>query len=180
MEFDNKGAYKKIVILGTVGSGKTTTAKKISKIIKTNSYDLDNIYWGGSFSVKRDKESREKMFNEIINKKQWIIEGVYLDWIIKGIKKSDLIILIDIPFYKLFLRILRRYFKKEKSKRLGKNKYKESFIDLIGLIKAAYRYKRKNPKGPYYEDFELIKKYGKKYIILKNDKEINNFLKNLK
>ncbi|WP_054705170.1 AAA family ATPase [Bacillus sp. JCM 19041] len=48
---------KKIHIIGPVGSGKTTLARKLANLLEIPAYELDNIVWErrqrGSDSVKK-------------------------------------------------------------------------------------------------------------------------------
>lgn len=166
----------RIYIIGTVGSGKTSLANKLSNILKIKHYDLDNIFWKKQYNIKRDNQEREKLFNDLCNKKKWIIEGVYSSWIEEGIKKSDLIILLDIPLHTLFWRVTKRTITREKSKKFGKDKYKESLSGYLGLLKAIIRYKNKKHLTGYYKHKELIDKHKVNFVVLKNKKEVEEFL----
>jgi adenylate kinase family enzyme len=165
---------KRVFILGTVGSGKTSLARELSKKLNIKHYDLDDIFWTKRFNKKRDEKQRNKLLKNIISKKKWIIEGVYTDWIEEGIKKSDDVIILDIPFRSLFYRITKRTLKKEKSKEKGEEKYKENLRGFLGLIKSAIRYK--GGSRAYYKHKKMIDKYKVNFIILRSKKQINKFL----
>ena len=169
----------KIYILGTVGSGKTYLAKKLSEILKIEHYDLDDIFWTTKFNKKRNEKERNILFKEICNKKKWIIEGVYSTWIECGIKKSNLVILVNPKTPALLYRIIKRYIKREKSKIKGKERYNENFNDLLGLTKAVLKYKRKSFERGYYKHKELIDKHKVEVIYLRNKKETNKLLKDI-
>lgn len=161
---------KKIFILGNMGSGKSTLAKTISEKLNIKHYDLDDIFWKKKFNKKRDIKSRDKKFKELCNKKQWIIEGAYATWIEFGIKKADLVILLKIPLKSLLWRITKRSIKRNE----------ENIKGWIGLTKATIKYyKRKDGKG-FHEHEKLIDKNKVKFILIKNNKELNNFIKKLK
>jgi len=164
---------KKIFILGTVGSGKSTLAKELSKKLNIKHYDLDDVFWTKKFNQKRTEKERDKLLLKICKNKSWIIEGVYTDWIEKGIKKSDLVILLKIPIITLMYRITKRTLKREKSRLKGKEKYNENFKDYVNLLKAAKRY----PKKSYLKHKELVDKHKVNFIILKNNKDIKKFIK---
>lgn len=67
----------KIDIIGSVASGKTTLAKRISKKYGVPYYEKDNVVWkrtaGGD--VKRSPEERDKYFYNIIKEANCIVEG---------------------------------------------------------------------------------------------------------
>ena len=166
----------RIYIIGTVGSGKTFLANKLAHILKIKSYDLDNIFWKRKYGQKRSENERNRLFLSLCNKKKWIIEGVYTSWIKEGLKKSDMVILLDIPLSTLIWRITKRTIKREKSKKFGKNRYKESLMGYWGLLKAVIRYRQKSHERGYYKHKEMIAKHQVNFVCLKNKKEINDFL----
>jgi len=169
---------KRVVVLGTVGSGKTSLARELSKKLNIKHYDLDDIFWTKKFNEERGEKQRDKLLKNILSKKKWIIEGVYTDWIGRGIENSDNVIILDIPFRSLFYRITKRTLKREKSKQKGKERYKENWGDFLGLIKAAQRYKRDS--GAYYKHKKMIDKHKVNFVILRSKKQINKFLKESK
>jgi len=170
---------KRIFVLGTVGSGKTTFSKKVSSILNIKHYDLDDIFWTNKFNKKRSEKARDNKFKELCNKKDWIIEGVYSTWIDYGIKKADLVVLLKIPKISLFWRITKRSLKREKQKQLGKKRYNQNFKDYIGLLKASNRYYNKNFDRGYYKHKALIDKNKVKFVTLKTNKDINNFFEEI-
>ncbi len=162
----------RVYIIGITGTGKTSLAKKLSSILKIKAYDLDDIFWKRKYDLKRDEKQRSKILNKIVKNKSWIIEGVYTLWVNNAIKKSDLVIWLNFPFYILAYNILKRFI-------LRTGKHKESIIDLFLLLKYAYRYKKKDQKAGFYEYKELIENNKVDYIYLKNKKEISKFLNEL-
>ncbi|MCM1187538.1 MAG: hypothetical protein NC251_07815 [Lachnoclostridium sp.] len=69
----------KIRIIGGSGSGKTYLADKLSKEYHIEHYDLDDLQWDNKaeeYGVKRNPDERRAMLQEILNKEDWIIEGV--------------------------------------------------------------------------------------------------------
>jgi adenylate kinase family enzyme len=171
---------KKIFILGTIGSGKSTLAKQVSEKLKIKHYDLDDVFWTRKFNEKRREKDRDKKFRKLCDKRKWIIEGVYSTWIEYGIKKAEMVLLLKIPKRSLWWRITKRTLKKEKSKRFGEKRYKENFKDYLGLLKAANKYYKKKFTRGYYRHKELIDKHKVEFIILKNNKQVNEFIEGLR
>jgi adenylate kinase family enzyme len=168
---------KKIYIIGTSGSGKTYLAKKLSKILKIKNYNLDDINFIKKFTIKLPKNKRRSKLRKLLSKKnKWIIEGIYTDWSIDAIKKSDLIIWLDPPFRVRSFRILKRFFARKFSKQAH-----ESFKDCIDLIKYSYKYKKDKDTTACFRAHKLIiDKHNINFIKLKNNTQINNFLRSLK
>ena len=84
--------HNKIFIIGTMGSGKTTLAERLSKELKIRHYGLDDVYYSKKYTKKRKEDVRERKLNELLKKKKWIIEGVFNNWTEEIFKKADLVI----------------------------------------------------------------------------------------
>lgn len=153
--------YNRIYIIGPVGSGKTTLSKILSKKLNIKKYELDKIVWDDdNGNIKRTDDEINKLFNEIINNKSWIIEDVGRKKFIEGIKKSDITYYIDLPKITIYKRCITRWLKQK----LGKEKYNynptlKSLIEILNWAKQDI--KNKNEK------IERIKNNSKNYKILK-------------
>ncbi len=91
----------KIYIVGSVSSGKSTLAKKLSETLRIPYRSLDEVVhipdksnpWGNR---KRKVEERDKLFYSVIQQPKWIIEDVGRACFEEGLKKADKIILLEI------------------------------------------------------------------------------------
>jgi len=166
----------RIYILGTVGSGKSSLAKRLSKLLGASHYDLDNLVWTKTLRKKFSEKTRDKKFNNLIKKRKWVIEGAYSrKWIEKGIKKSNLIILLKPSFKKLLFRITKRFLRR---KSCGRNW--ESWKDYVGLLNAGKDYNKKGADTGYYRHKKMIDKHNVNFVVIKNNRQLKEFLNNLK
>lgn len=64
-------------IIGSVASGKTTLARKLSAQYQIPFYEKDNIVWERTpdGDKRRNPEERDKMFRQILAQEHWIVEG---------------------------------------------------------------------------------------------------------
>lgn len=87
----------KIDIIGSVASGKTTLAKKISTEYQVPYYEKDNIVWERTLNgdKKRTPEERDKIFEEIIQSDNWIVEGSPRNCLQESFDYCDYIIVLD-------------------------------------------------------------------------------------
>lgn len=101
----------KIYIIGSVASGKTTLAKKLSKKLDISWHELDSIVHmkTDDGEARRTPEQIDEEFNKILATEKWIIEGVARRYFDKGFKEADKIILVDTPPLKRKYRILKRW-----------------------------------------------------------------------
>ena len=153
--------YKKIYIIGPVGSGKTTLSKLLSKKYNIKKYELDKIVWDDDHgNIKRTDREINNLFNEIIKNNSWIIEDVGREKFIDGIKKADITYYIDLPKITIYKRCISRWIKQK----IGKEEfnYKPTLKSLGEMLKWANQdFKNKNVK------IERIINNSNKYKILK-------------
>lgn len=158
----------KIYILGPVGSGKTTLAKRLSKELSIPFYELDNVVWeyhpGGD--IRRSPEEIDKLFKDILNKDDWIIENVGKEYFDKGFDEADTIIYLNIPKFILYKRVLIRWIKQKLG--IEKSCYKADIKMLIKMFKWT--------KNESKEDKLIkLKQYKNKLKIL-NNSQTKNYL----
>lgn len=165
----------KIRIIGVSGSGKSYLANILSKKTGIPCCELDNIYWdhsNGDFSQKRNEQERLNMYEQEVNKEQWIMEGVYYDWCKNSFEKADIIYLFDLPSRVYKYRIFKRYLKRKLGIEKGK---KQTLKGTKRLIKWTDKYK---------DDFVIIKEqilkpYEQKVVKLTNKKQVDQLIKNI-
>ncbi|MDN4492537.1 AAA family ATPase [Ureibacillus aquaedulcis] len=167
-----KSIYKRIHIIGSVGSGKTTLAKEISKRLDIPYYELDNVVWirDKSGDRRRTEHEREKYLNSIIQSGSWIIEGVHNeDWVSNCFHSAELIIFLDTKYSIRTYRIIKRFLKQKL--RLEKANYKPT-IDIFLKMFKWNRYFEEVGKVNFFD------KYGKhkdKIEVINNANCINKY-----
>ncbi len=163
---------KKIHIIGSVGSGKTTFARRLSSVVDIPYFEIDNVVWdrSGKKDVRHPEKERNRQFLELISKEEWIIEGAQYGWTSEGFISADLIIMLYPHLWIRNYRILRRYIRHK----LGYEQlnYKQEFRHLFKLYKWNYKFEYRG-KGLLLEQFAP---YEQKLVVLKNNKEIERFL----
>jgi len=134
----------KIHIIGGSGSGKTYLAEQLSKELGIPHYDLDDIQWdnrSGAYGNKRDPAERQALLDALLQKDDWIIEGVYYAWCAQCFADADKIYLLNVPRYLYRYRIIRRFLRRKLGLESGK---KETLRSLSALLKWADRYQKVN------------------------------------
>ena len=99
----------KIVIIGSPGSGKSTLARKLGRKLQIQVVHLDRLFWYPDWKEK-PRDTRIGILKERVSKRQWIIEGTYLDSSEPRLEAADTIIFLDIPFYVCLQRIIKQHF----------------------------------------------------------------------
>ena len=88
--------FKKIIVIGCPGSGKSTFCRKLRDITKLPLYYLDMI-WHRPDGTHVSREDFDKRLGEILSKDSWIIDGNYQRTLRVRLKKCDTVFLFDLP-----------------------------------------------------------------------------------
>ncbi|QDQ02398.1 DNA topology modulation protein FlaR [Lysinibacillus fusiformis] len=169
----NNEIPKKIHILGSVGSGKTTLAQDLSSKLNIPFYELDNIVWKRKKSGDRRRtvEEREQYLNAILHSETWIIEGVHNeDWVANSFNHAELIIFLDTKYSIRTYRIIKRFILQKL--RLERSNYKPTVEIFLKMFKWN-RYFEEVGKPNFFHKFGG---YSDKLIVVKNREGIENYL----
>jgi adenylate kinase family enzyme len=168
----------KLYIIGSVVSGKTTVAKRLSEATNIRYTMLDEIVhepdessvWGNR---KRPAKECDRLFSQILQQEKWIIEDVCRPCFSEGLEQADAIVLLELPLrvriYRIFLRWIKQRFGIERSL------YRPSYKMLKRMLGWAKNYD--SGKG---ELLDRIKPYQDKLVILHSQKEIDEFISEAK
>ena len=146
--------YKKIYIIGPVGSGKTTFASALSEKYDISYYELDKVSWDDEHgNVKRPEEEAQRIFGNILENEKWIIEDVGRDKFKQGRKEADIIYYIKLSRLKSYYRVSKRWIKQ----RMGKERYNcpptfKQWLYFISTVNLYY--KRENTKLESLNEFK--------------------------
>ena len=166
MLFEN---INKIAVIGGSGTGKSTLAKNLGKILNLPVYHIDAMHHLENW-VSRDKDERDRMILEKANKPKWVIDGTYKATLEERVKKADMIIFLDYSTIARLKGILGRYFKDKGKERPEIPGCKEQMN--FDFIKMTVNWKR--TKGnTIYEILEKNK--NKKILIFKNRRKLNKW-----
>ena len=166
---------KKIHIIGSVGSGKSTLAKKLSKDCNIPHYELDNVVWKRfqTGDIRRSEKERDAYLKNIVDSDAWINEGVHYQWVTESFVNAELIIFLDTRLPKRTYRIIKRYFFQQLG--LEKSNYKSSFSMFLRM----FRWNRYFEKVSKREIMQLLKEFDDKVIIIRDNNELETYLKEM-
>jgi adenylate kinase family enzyme len=165
---------EKIAIIGPPGAGKTTLTKKLSSSLKTKAFHLDRFFWQCNWE-KETKDNRIDILQQLIQEKQWIIEGTYIHSTDLHLVSADTIIFLDIPSLVCLLRLIKRQHKDHGRPRRD---IPEGCIDKLTwyrILKVlTFRSRDRKTLQQKLPDFET----KKTVIRLRSKKEVEVFLAN--
>lgn len=154
----------KIYIIGPVGSGKTTLAKKISKKNNLPFYELDKIIWDDEKGIKRSPQNLQNEIKKITKKTSWIVEDVGRDTFQELYPLCTKIYYLKIPIIILYFRVIKRWLKQIIN--IEKSNYPQNLNTLKDMIKWVKTSKQKestllNKIIKYNYEIITISKYKK-------------------
>jgi adenylate kinase family enzyme len=122
---------KRIVIIGTCGSGKTTLGNHLAENLDYPVTDLDDLSWLPNWT-RRPIDEFASLIEKATLSETWIICGNqsrfrHLIW-----PKADTIIWLDLPLHTLLWRTTRRALRNIKTKKAFCNGNYESFSRFLG------------------------------------------------
>lgn len=98
---------KRILIIGSPGSGKTTLARQLSAALSLPCIHLDRLFWESGWQM-RPKEVFYKEMRDALLKEEWIIDGNYGGSISERASFADTVIFLDYPRILCLWRVLKR------------------------------------------------------------------------
>lgn len=162
---------KRILVIGLQGSGKSTFANRLGNMLNQEVTHLDKLYYKPGWKPVASDAWR-KIVNDLISRKEWIIDGNYQSTLDTRLIPADTVIFFDFNKFLCLCRMFSRSMKKDQPFDKAEGNINKLSWDLIKKM-ILYPRKKVLRKLKGYKD-------TKKIIVFKNDKEAENFLRLLK
>lgn len=102
-----KPPYKRLLILGCGGSGKSTYSRKLAEATGLDLVHLDSRYWKPGWNHTPLPEWEEAV-RDMISKDSWIIDGSYYGTLDMRLQRADAVIFFDLPRLVCIWRVFKR------------------------------------------------------------------------
>lgn len=162
---------KKVIVIGSPGSGKSVFSKKLKEVTNLPLYHLDMLYHKKD-GTHISKEELEEKLKIIFKEEQWIIDGNYQRTLELRIKECDTVFLLDYPTEICIKGAESRIGTKRDDLPWVEEKLDEEFKNIIIDFSKV--------KLP--EIYKLFDKYknNKDIIIFKTREESNKYIKTIR
>lgn len=101
-------SFKRVLIIGTGGSGKTTVARSLAQRTGLPLIHLDAVYWRAVWQPTPTEEWQAKVKQMVLGE-AWIIDGNYGGTLDVRLDACDTIIFLDLPRIVCLWRVMKRW-----------------------------------------------------------------------
>ncbi|MBN1813910.1 MAG: AAA family ATPase [Anaerolineae bacterium] len=157
---------RRISVVGTSGSGKTTTASQLAQRLGIEHIELDALHWGPNWTEATLEVFRERV-SQALSGETWVVDGNYgksrnIVW-----SRADTVVWLDytlpVILWQLVQRTMRRSLRQEElwsgnRETLSKALFSRESI-LLWALKTYRRRKREYPfllSQPEYAHLKLV------------------------
>ena len=166
---------ERIMIIGCGGAGKSTLARKLGEILKLPVVHLDQIYWSPGNWEHLTKEEFDTRLSAELEKSQWIMDGNFSRTLPERIDTCDTVIYLDFNRMTCIMGVLKRVFTGLGKVRPDMGEGCPERFDWRFLV-WVWNFNKKNRAKTYQL---LAEAQHAKVHILKNRKQVNQFLSNI-
>ena len=137
---------KRILVIGSSGSGKSTVARELGEILGLPVVHLDLLYWNPGWVETPDGEFDEKVRAACAGDR-WIVDGNYGRTIDIRLERADAIVFLDLPRLTCIRRVLSRRGKPRPDLPEGCVEHRRLDRDQIEFLRWIWNYpSRSRPK----------------------------------
>jgi adenylate kinase family enzyme len=90
------GAFRRVLVIGSGGAGKTTLARDIGNRLHLPVIHLDAHYWREGW-VQTPKDEWEKIVAELTARDKWVMDGNYGGTMEMRLAACDAVVFLDLP-----------------------------------------------------------------------------------
>ena len=167
----------KIAIVGYSGSGKSTLARKLAELYQIDVFHFDAIQFLPDWEIRCEDEKIKLTKAFLDTHDSWVIDGTYSKLFYeRRMAEADIIIFLLFNRFSCLYRAYHRYtqYKNETRPDMAEGCKEKFDLEFAKWILWDGRTKRERER---YKD--LISKYGKKAVIIKNQKQLDAYIRRL-
>jgi adenylate kinase family enzyme len=174
---------KRIVVVGVAGSGKTTTARRLSGLLNSPHIELDSLHWLPDWQERTTSEFRAKLADMLLADR-WVVDGNYSKARDVVWPQADTLVWLDYPLWRILWQLLRRTIQRIVSQENlwntgNKETWRKQFLSRESLFLWALKtYRRRKQEYPTL--LKLPENAHLKVIRLRSTSETESWLRSLK
>ena len=168
----------KISIIGYSGSGKSTLARELANKYQADVFHFDAVQFLPNWEIRREEEKLRITKEFLDTHDSWVIDGNYSKLFYeRRMAEADLIIILLFNRFSCLHRAHKRYIQYKNTTRPDMAEGCKEKLDLEFVKWILWKGRTKKAKARYNE---LISQYKDKVIVIKNQKQLNKFIQDMK
>lgn len=162
--------FKKVIVIGSPGAGKSTFARKLRDCLDLPLYYLDMV-WHRPDQTNISRKEFDRELGKLIVKEKWIIDGNYLRTLEKRLDACDTVFLLDVPLEVCLSGVQSRIGQKREDFPWIESEFDSEFRQWILDF----------PQEQLPCIYELLGKYQKtkKIVVFRSREEADAYIRNL-
>lgn len=174
---------KRINVIGTTGSGKSTFSKQLAERLGYPCIHMDQLFWKPNWTEPSDEEFFPKVASAVLGD-SWVLDGNYsrtsdIKW-----QRADTIIWLDYSYSRTLLQLLKRTVSRAiKKEELwpgtgNRESFRKSFLSSDSIFIWFFRYYKSNRLK--YSELASSPPYNHiKFVCLRSPKEASAFIQSV-
>jgi adenylate kinase family enzyme len=135
---------KRIVVLGTTGSGKSTLSGRLAELVGAEHVELDAFNHGPNWTPRPDEDFAASVAG-VLRHPRWVVDGNYFSRVGDTLwPHADTVIWLDLPLWIILPRIVRRTVRRVRNRTELWNGNRERWSALTSLLPWALRSQRRH------------------------------------
>lgn len=165
--------YKRILVLGYLGSGKSAFALKLGAVLHLPVVHLDKLFWSRE-GVAKSAYAFRSLLEDALAKDAWIMVGNYSGTMTMRLERCELVIYFGLPWYVSLFGFLKRICTAIGIPRADKGDDSPERLDR-DFLKHIWSFK----KDDAARDKNMIKSSSKPVMWLRSRRDARRFFKDL-
>ena len=140
---------KKILVIGSGGSGKSTFATRLGALLDLEVRHLDQLFWQPGWLKPAPEDWLQKV-DELTDRDSWILDGNYSGTLDLRLRKCDTVVFLDLSRWLCLWRIVTRALRYRNRSRPDMAEGCLEKLDLEFVL-WVWNYSRQTKPGPMSE-----------------------------
>jgi len=184
LDFEQLRSYRRINVVGTSGSGKSTFSRQLAEVLDLPHCEMDQLFWKPDWVAATDEELFESV-RQVTETESWVLDGNYTRTTPVKWSRVELVIWLDMSFLRTLSRVTRRVMYRSFSQTEiwpgtgNKETLRKAFLkkdSIIWWMLTSYRRNRKKylaaMDAPEYEHI--------RFVWLRSPREVEGFLEGMR